>query len=735
VPVTSYHPARPVHVLIGLLAAFSVAGCHRPPEHPNLLLVTLDTTRADRIGAYGNAAAKTPHLDRLAAEGVRCADAATAAPITLPSHSTIMTGLLPPAHGVRDNGSYALGSDARTLAERLRTAGYRTQAFVSAMVLDRRYGLAQGFEAYDDDLSAEDEARLFMIRKRIGPRTARRVAAWLDRWAEEKERKPFFVWTHLFDAHQPYLAPVAERLKAPSPYDAEITIEDAAVGQILEELRKLGQLDDTLVVVTADHGESLGEHEEPTHAIFIYDATIRVPLLLRLPGLLPRGKVYGGPVRTADLVPTILAALHLPGGEETQGTNLLPALRGEVAPPALDQYCESLVSEVGFGMAPLYGLRAQGFKWIRAPRPEIYDLARDPGEKANLYATEARRGAVLDRRLQEILDQSKRRALTPQKGPMDQETLQMLQALGYLAPRGEREAMAGLDPKDGIRLYNKLEEARHLAQHDKWAESEARLREILAALPANLTARNILALCRLKQVDFAGARREYARSLETDAKQFRVYGMLGAMALQEGNLDEAEKMYRKGLEISPGFVEAMNSLGMIASLRGDPASAKVWYEKANATDPNTPRPYRLLGDLFYEQRDWKRALHWYKLSLRSTRHDFVALVQAGNAARRAGERQEALHHLRRASRLRPDSWIPLYNLACFYAVGDEPAKALEKLEQARGKGFERLELLARDKDLDALRPLAAFQELVGRVRAHAPVAASDDEETKAILED
>src|SRR5947209_15029841 len=370
-----------------------LAGCGRRRARPNLLLVTLDTTRADRLGCYGYGAARTPALDRLAAEGVRAADAVTAAPITLPSHATILTGLYPPAHGVRDNGTYALGDDAVTLAERLHAAGYRTQAIVSALVLNRRYNLGQGFDGYDDDLWSEDQPKLFLIRSRPGPKTAARAVRWLEGWSEETPRRPFFLWMHLFDAHQPYTAPAAERLRFATPYDAEIAVLDRAVGEVVDELRHQGILDDTLVVVTADHGESLGEHGEKTHALFIYDATVRVPLLLRYPRRLPAGTVYAGPVRTVDIAPTVLAALGLPGGGEMQGRDLLPAFRGDEPPPDLAQYSESLLAQVGFGMSPLFGLRHGGYKWIRAPKPEVYDLGRDPRETANLYPAAARRGA------------------------------------------------------------------------------------------------------------------------------------------------------------------------------------------------------------------------------------------------------------------------------------------------------------------------------------------------------
>ncbi|MEP7011388.1 MAG: sulfatase-like hydrolase/transferase [Acidobacteriota bacterium] len=709
------------------------SGCARP-KIENVLIITLDTTRADHLGAYGFTLARTPNIDRMAQEGTRFADAISAAPITMPSHSTIFTGLLPPAHGVRDNGSYALGDGATTLAERFLAAGYRTQAFVSALVLNRRYNLNQGFEGYDDDLWAEDEPPMFMIRSRSAPKTAERAVRWFEGWHREKVKKPFFVWVHFFDPHQPNNPPLAEQAKWPSAYDAEIAVADRGVGMLLDELKKLGALDRTLVVLTADHGESLGEHGEKTHAIFIYDATVHVPLIVRAPGVVPEGKVYGGPVRSEDIAPTVLAALKLPGGGEMQGIDLLPAVRGAVPPPDLPQYSESLTAEVGFGMAPLYGVRRGGWKWIRAPRPELYDLAGDPKELANRIPAEARRGAALDGELQKILDDSRRHAIAAKQNPMDKETEETLRALGYLAPQGEKEGMGGIDPKNGMVLYQKLEDARHLAQDDHWPEAEKALREILAVTPRNVTCWNILALARLHQKDGEGARDAYRHSLAISPDQARVYSMLGAIGLLQGDLDGAEKEFDRALVLSPGFVEAMSNLGLIAALRGDQAKAKSLNEKALALDPSFPRAYRRLADLAYEQGEWGRALANYRKVIQVEPSDFAALVQAGNSARRLNQPAEAEKFFRKAAKLRPDSWVPGYNLACLKAVrGDAPAALAElgKLVAPGGPGFHRVDLLDHDADLAALRILPGYPGVRQKTEAAAKeFAATRQEESE-----
>jgi arylsulfatase A-like enzyme/Tfp pilus assembly protein PilF len=703
-----------------------LAGCSRPVRPPDVLLVTIDTLRADHLGCYGFSLARTPQIDRLSREGVLCSDAVAAAPITLPSHCSIMTGLYPPAHGVRDNGAYALGDRAVTLAERLKGAGYETQAFVSALVLNRRYGLAQGFDGYDDDLWAENEPKLFMIRDRKARKTADRVLEWLDRRKEALESRPYFAWVHFFDPHQPYVPEAEDRLFAPTLYDGEIGGVDRALGRILDRLRKDGTLDRTLVVVTADHGESLGEHDEKTHAVFIYDATVRVPLIFRYPRLLPAGRRYEGPVRSVDIVPTILSALKLPGGDETQGADLLAALAGRADPPKLSQYSESLLSEVGFGMAPLYGIRNDGFKWIRAPRPELYDLKKDAREVADIHTEEPRRSAILDRDLERIFRASERFAVDSRENPLDRETVEMLRSLGYLASASERKSMGGMDPKDGIRVYNLLEEARHLAQKDEWEKSEAVLRKILAEIPEHVSARNILALTLLRQGRLEDARDEYKRSLKSDPKQARVLAMLGTIALLEGNLDEAERVYKATLQASPAFVEAMANLGFIETLRGNSDEARKWFDAAQAADPTFPRARKLSGDLFYERKEYARALAEYERVLRTVPRHFDALIQAGNCARRTGDPAGATAFFKRAATLRPDSWIPDYNLACLDASVGRTDDALSRLTKALPeKGFHAILLLEKDPDLAALRPLPGFAALTEKIRSQ-PVPMEDD---------
>jgi choline-sulfatase len=689
-----------------------------------VLVVTIDTLRADRLGCYGFGVAHTPAIDRLAEEGVRCTDAASSAPITLPAHCSIMTGLYPPAHGVRDNGNYALGPEAVTLAERLGTAGYRTGAFVSAAVLARRYGLDQGFDTYDDDLWSEDEPPLFMIRERPAPRTTDRALAWLDGW-KQGSRQPFFLWVHFFDPHQPYnLRSVDLAALAPTPYDAEIAEADRGVGRIVEWLRRERVLDRTLVVLTADHGESLDEHGEPTHGVFIYDATIRVPLVWRLPGVLAANTTYGGPVRHIDIVPTVLGVLGLPGGDATQGTNLLAALQGRTPPPDLVQYSEARLAEEGFGMAPLFGVRRDGRKFIAAPRPELYDLRRDPRELTNLYPADADVARPLEEALEAVTADSARRALTAPTRAIDLETEEMLRALGYLAPPEQRAEMGGRDPKDGMALYNKLQAARQLVQADRLDHAQALLGDLIAAAPENVTARNLLAYVAVKRGDVDEAERQYVGSLEQQPRQHRIHGALGVLAMRRGDLDEAARRFHQALELAPNDVDAMSNLGFIDAVRGDDAGAQAWYERAIAIDPIYPHVHRRLADLFYDRRDYTRALDYYRRVLAVLPEYFEVLIQAGNSARFGGDVPTAAAYYDQADRVRTDSWIPPYNLACLRATNGAPEEALALLGEAAERGLASRELLDQNDDLDAVRTLAGWPALVERVQTAAAKAAT-----------
>jgi len=367
----------------------------------NILLVTLDTTRADRIGCYGYRRAATPILDRLAASGVRFAEALTAAPETLPAHATLLTGLLPPHHGVRINTEGRLGSLHQTLAEVARGRGYQTAAFVSAFVLDARFGLDQGFDHYDDRVDAtRGTAFAAGTNERRAGATTDAALAWLR---SRDRARPFLLWVHYFDAHAPYdpPEPFASRF-AGSLYDGEIAYMDAQLGRLLDGVDAAGPRDKTVVIVVGDHGESLGEHYERTHSVFLYRSTVRVPLVFSNPRLFPKPAVVDGAVVSlADVAPTLLDLLGVEDPPDRDGVSLLATK----ADPRRGVYVESLVPWLDFGWAPLFGLRTLRESYVLAPRPECYDLRTDPEERRNLIQPGDAKGgpcAIQARQLERI---------------------------------------------------------------------------------------------------------------------------------------------------------------------------------------------------------------------------------------------------------------------------------------------------------------------------------------------
>ncbi|HSQ35446.1 MAG TPA: sulfatase-like hydrolase/transferase, partial [Candidatus Binatia bacterium] len=668
----------------------------RRPPRPDVLLITIDTLRADRLGCYGFKPARTRHIDALAAGGVLCTDVLAAAPITMPSHATILTGLYPPAHGVRDNGTFSLSEKIVTLTEKLQEVGYDTAAFVSALVLNRRYGLDQGFALYDDDLWAEADPKLFMIRERPATKTLASFFAWFKGRERKNDRRPFFTWLHFFEPHQPYAPPLWARLITPTLYDGEIATADREIGRLVDFLRRHGRLDSTLILLTADHGESLGEHHEKTHAIFIYQATVHVPMIVRFPGYFAAGSVCTAPLRTADITPTLLGFLDIPMPGKMQGMDIRDILRGAKPGRPMLQYCESRVSELGFGMAPLYGVVRDGLKYIRAPRPELYDLRSDPDENKNLYHGRSQNVVRLESDVKTFLEAGLPTTPAKAANPLERESEEMLRSLGYLARQDDRRSAKGIDPKDGLPIYNLLEEARHLAQKSNWPAAEDKLKQILSQVPGHVSARNTLALTLLKQGRRQEAREHYLQSLRDDPAQARVQLMLGNLSLWDGELPRAKAYLQKALELTPGFVEAMSNLGMLSLLEGDEKSAQAWYEKALRQDPEFPSVYRRMADLYFERGNFVEGKRWYLQALRRSARDFRSTIQLGNCCRRLGEFDAAREYFQKASLLYPQSWIPAYNLACLYALSGKKSDALAALKNAVDKGFSDAALARRD---------------------------------------
>ncbi len=672
-PADSRRPLLPILLGLAVAAAAGLWGSRgrggvQPPvpdiapARDNVLLITLDTTRADRLGSYGYSAARTPHLDRLATEGVRFESAISVAPITLPSHASLFTGLFPFEHGVRNNGNFYLAPRHPTLATRLRAAGYRTGAFVSSFVLDRRYGLQRGFDMYDDAMEGAFAQVVALEAERRGDRTAQALSAWLDERAQERAT-PFFAWLHLYDPHEPYRAPRPFRdLFEKSPYDGEVAFADAIVASVLDRLRAANLLERTLVVVTADHGESLGDHGEATHSMFVYEAAIRVPLILWRPGRLsPR--VVGEPVRLIDVAPTVLALVGAAPLPAPHARSLVPLALGRdsgTAPPA---YAETLLPKFYMNWAPLRALRDGRFKLIDAPRPELYDLQRDPGETTNLYAAQP----ATVRALKDALDRLAAGGDAMSLQTLDREAMEKLAALGYIGAganpdAGSSAAPAG-DPKDFIALFNRLREANSAVRERRFADALPILDRVLDEDPKNAFATLVLgsAYMGLGRNREAVARfRRYAELVPTSAYAHQW------MAICHVRLGEREAALREAeaaLALDSRFADAHVLKAGVLATQGRHDDAVRELREAIATDPGKPMIRLDLAKVLAEAGRAQEARAEFEGLLRLSPDSIPGLTGLGALLARTGDLVAAEATLRRAIGRDPDAVEARLNLA------------------------------------------------------------------------
>ena len=437
-----------------VVAALLLIATRRGPAPMGLLIITLDTTRADRLSPYGFMNVTLPHLERLAREGVVFDQATSVAPLTLPAHTTLFTGLLPPHHGVRDNGDASLEDSATTLAEILAARGFRTAGFVGSVVLDPERGLKQGFEVYKG-VGAAGRGTV-ETRQRRADVVMNDAIGWLDTVGESR----FFLWTHLYDAHRPYDPPEPYRTTyGHNLYVGEIAFADAQIGRLLEALEQRQLLDRTIVMVTADHGESLGEHGERDHGIFVYEGVLRVPLVIRAPGL-GAGRV-NDVVRLTDLMPTALDLLGVPA-PPADGTSLVDLMRGRRHDLNLEAYSESLYPE-RLGWSRLHALRSGRFKLIDAPRPELYDLEDDPFEERNIYDGRPTVAKPMAARLASMAATLTAPGASDQRIEATPELRAQLGALGYVsaAVTSKPADRPRPDPKDCMRRYASTPTAPH----------------------------------------------------------------------------------------------------------------------------------------------------------------------------------------------------------------------------------------------------------------------------------
>ena len=643
----------------------------------NVLLVTIDTLRADALGSYGGPAA-TPNLDRLAASGARFEFAHAHAVVTLPSHASILTGRYPFEHGIHDNSGYRLPADSLTLATMLRAEGFATGAFVAAFPLDSQFGLDLGFEVYDDRFGHAEGPSDFTIAER----PAEAVVAVASDWIES-QGGPWFAWVHLFDPHAVYAPPPPfDARYAASPYHGEVAYTDHALGPLLAMVQGADERP-TLVVVTSDHGEALGEHGERTHGLFAYEATLRVPLILaqvgsRAPDAPEDGVVSAEPARHVDIVPSILDALSVPAPSTLPGRSLL-----DLAPSDPDaeplSYFEALSASLNRGWAPLRGVLAGRDKYIDLPLPELYDLDTDPAEVDNLIVGRAGLAQELAALLEEL----------PASDPLDRriaetaEVAARLQSLGYLrgsAPSKESYSAAD-DPKSLAHLDEAIHRGVDLFQRGRTREAIEVYRGVLAERPELELAHRHLAFLHwsLGQVDEAIA--TLTRARDAGIASPAAAGQLGIYLAESGRADQAVPLLEALVAGERPALDPLNALGIAYARRGDADRALQTFARVLELDPDSAMALENLGAVHVQRGDSSAAAEAFERAVELAPRSSRAHAGLGVVQLRGGDRAAAVASWTRAVELDPANFDALFNLATELVNAGDLAAARPYLEQ------------------------------------------------------
>ncbi|MEW5802731.1 MAG: tetratricopeptide repeat protein [bacterium] len=732
---------------------FSGLGCHpkqvaAPPSgmrekesvqsRSNVLLISIDTLRADHLGCYGYQGIETPVIDQLAIEGVRFTSCYTAVPITLPAHATLMTGQYPPTHGVRDNGTFQLGEESLTLAEIFKSKGYQTAAFVGAFVIDSRFGLDQGFDIYDDRMESDEEKSDLLFEERRGEEVVEAALEWLT----HKKPGPFFLFIHCFDPHAPYHPPAPfsrENQNCDDPdslascYDQEIAYTDACLGRLFQKMKEMGVYDKTTICFTADHGEALGEHEEPSHSVFVYDSTLHIPLIVRWPGNVAQGEVIESQVSNVDIAPTLLALARIHGEDSMmQGRSLLlPKGADEGLPSSMAQggeaiYCETYFPFYNHHWSPLQAVRTAEWKYIKAPRPELYHLTEDPRELDNLALKRQDQlnymqglFAHLEAQYFPPEDQKQKANLIT----MDQDTRKRLERLGYLwtAPSEgpKKEIGAYPDPKDMVMVLNFFNVAAYHYLHHEYQKAIELFQRSLEIDPKDVFAYFMIGFIHNKTGQFEKARDAFQECIRLDPAYLNAYVNLGGVYLQLGQREKAFQKIDEALQLSPDSIEVYQNLGILYSYSGEHDKAIEAFGEVLKKDANYVEAMNGLANEFLAKKDYASAHEYAQKVIGLDPKNVEAYTIKGNIFLAQGEIQEAEESIREALRFDPKRVNTLLNLADIYIQKQEYDLAKKHIAYAQeidpntAKIYNALGIISmrEENDADALVQFQKAQQL------------------------
>ncbi len=595
--------SRPLALLLtaSLLPCASTAFA-APVAAPNVVVITIDTLRADHVGCYGYKQIRTPNIDALAADGARFERAYTAVPVTLPSHTVMFTGTYPMLSGMHDFAANKLNSTQPTLASVLKEHGYATAAVIGSAVLASRFGLNRGFDFYYDhfDFNRLQESNLEEME-----RPGNLVTDVTLDWLSKNYSKKFFLWMHLYDPHYPYHppAPYAAEYKD-RPYDGEIAFADAQVGRLIRFLKSKGLYGNTLIVLSGDHGESLGEHGEKTHGFFIYNSTLHVPFLIHAPGA-ASPRVVPDLVSLADLMPTVLQALKVNIPSQVQGRSLLPLMKTKEQEEARGLYAETFLPRLHFNWSELRSVESTNYHFIDAPKPELYDLTKDPGETQNLFAEKKAVGEEMRARLAALIRQYSAGQELAEKTGLDPALMERLKSLGYAGFSGGGSPTitdrALPDPKDRIQVYELISDAIAESQHGEYPGSTEKLNLALKTEPDSVPVRYLLGLNYYRMHEFSNAVAQLERVLQLSPEYALAAFQLGLAYARAGDFDHAIQALKRALELDATNFSAAYNLGVVYEQKQMLTEAMAAFRQSLSIAPEYPLAHRGLGEALLYQ--------------------------------------------------------------------------------------------------------------------------------------
>jgi arylsulfatase A-like enzyme/Tfp pilus assembly protein PilF len=688
--------------VVPILAGSSLADKVKRQKDLNVLLLTIDTLRADRVG-YCGYDIETPHLDSLAFGGTAFLNAVCQVPLTLPSHTSILTGTNPPFHGIKNNGQY-VNTEMTTLAEILSENGYVPAAFIGAFPVDSQFGLDQGFELYDDDYNTPE-----YLQPHGPQRLAEAVFASAAQWLRKNHKKKFFVWVHYYDPHDPYLppSPFDQRYKDRF-YDGEIAYTDVYVGKLMALLEESGILNKTLVVVVGDHGEDLYQHNEPGHGIFLYDTTLKVPLIFSCPGVVPEENHVSQQVRTIDIMPTILDIIEIDIPKFVQGKSLIPLIQGKRL--NLESYSETYFPLISNGWSELRAIRSDEWKYIQAPKPELYNLKDDPGELKNVLDANGAVARDLKKRLEEL----EKDVSLPENPPAKQlspEAREKLTALGYVTGSVPDDTRNRPDPKDMVSIIKDISEALHSFRQGRLNNAERILSEIRKKDPRNPLVLRMLGNIYQKREEWDKAIEVLEEAVKANSADVDSYHHLAVSYFENNDTERAMDIARIVLDLQPNFLKSLlflasvhkslnqteESLGYLERALGvDPSNLEIRleyaetltshgdYEKAAGVlnemiiqEPTFDLPYLALSRIYEKTKHWDKAVDVLENAVATDIKNADILNKLAQYLQRTGQFERSMEILRTAIERNPDDTGALNYQGIYYWHSGQYDKAID----------------------------------------------------------